>query len=627
MNTQTIADRLHVTPTKPGVYLMLNATNKILYVGKAASLRSRLRSYFGSRINLDIKTRMLVSQIADFEYVVTETEAEALILENTFIKQHKPQFNIRLKDDKTYPFIKIDLNEDFPQICFTRYTQSDGARYFGPFASAGSMRTTMKLLKKLFPYRSCTKTITGTDDRACLEYYIQRCVAPCIGAVSRDEYREVIHQVVLFLEGKTDKVLRSLTAKMSAASEKLEFERAASLRDQIKSINRISENQKVVSQRTEDQDIVALAISGQEAWVEVFFIRQGKLTGHDHFIMEGAQDETPSQILRQFIKQFYGSTSHLPRKILLEHPITEDIEVIETWLAKKSGHRVTLETPKRGPKLHLVEMARENAAHGLQQRAVQWLTDTSKVQLAMSEIAEALNLPRLPLRIECYDISNISGTNSVGSMVTFENGRPKANHYRRFQIKSVNGINDYSMMQEVLRRRFQRLSEHTQIRDHIHQEQPIHGGQPPKDESWHIVPDLVLIDGGKGHLAVALEVLLEFGIADTISLASLAKEREELYVPHNTEPTILPIGSQGLFLIQRIRDEAHRFAITYHRQRRSKAAIKSVIDMVPGIGPKRRKMIHLHIGSISHIKAATLEELASVPGMTTRLALKVKEYL
>ncbi|MDO8750414.1 MAG: excinuclease ABC subunit UvrC [Dehalococcoidia bacterium] len=673
MTAQAIADRLRATPMVPGVYIMRGGGGAVLYVGKAAILRNRLRSYFGSPVNLSPKIRNLVGQIADFEYVVTENETEALILENTLIKLHKPQYNARLKDDKTYPYIKIDLAEEYPQVYFTRRVLPDGARYFGPFASAWSVRTTMDLLKKLFPYRSCTKPITGTDTRPCLEYYIHRCVAPCIGAVSQEEYREVIDQVVLFMEGKTDRVLRDLRQKMAEAAAELHFERAALLRDQVRAIERVGESQKVEAQGEEDRDVVALAMSGGEAWVEVFFVRHGKLLGREHYLMEGTKDDEPPQILGQFVKQFYDRAPYIPRELLLQYPLAEEAGVIEAWLAQKRGRRVTLLVPERGAKRRLVQMVADNAAQGLQQRAVKWQADTNNLQKAMEEVAEALSLPRLPQRMECYDISNIQGTNSVGSMVVFEGARPKNSHYRRFQIKSVEGVDDYSMMQEMLRRRFRRLSEQMRSGGNVQAEEttptgsaegqslsagvpgvspgnpssiPVslgngEGDQEPvlslpkegegspaaKEQAWGIVPDLVLIDGGKGHLTAALQVFLELGLVDTVPLASLAKEREELFVPHNPEPVMLPRGSQGLFLMQRIRDEAHRFAITYHRQRRSKGAIQSVIDSVPGIGPKRRRLLIQRFGSVAGIKAASMEEVASVPGMTMKLAQKVKEYL
>ena len=658
MATEAIAERLKATPTRPGVYLMRDASGAVLYVGKAARLRNRLRSYFGSPANLEPKIRRMVGHVADFEFVVTESESEALILENTFIKRDRPPYNARLKDDKGYPYIKIDLSEEYPQVYFTRRVLPDGARYFGPFANAGSVRKTLDLLKRLFPYRSCTKVITGTDPRPCLEYYIHRCVAPCIGNVSKEEYHEVIRRVLLFLDGKTETVLRDLKRRMRTASDALEFERAARLRDQVQAIERVNEAQKVVSLGGEDADVVALAQSGGEAWVEVFYIRNGKLIGRDHFLMEGTQDEEQARVLDQFVKQFYDTAPYVPREVVLEHAI-EEATIIEAWLSQKRGHRVRLRVPRRGEKRRLVTMVAENAAQGLQQRAVKWLADTTNLQQAIEEVAEALSLDRLPRRIECYDISNIQGSNPVGSMVVFEEGRPRSSHYRRFQIKGVEGVDDYSMMQEMLRRRFKRLAEglrtgadgdgsasaimqDTALHEPVTsphpepfvsaQDSPVEGAAPVdsgarRETAWGIVPDLVMIDGGKGHLSAVLQVFLELGLVDTVPLCSLAKEHEELFVPRNPDPMLLPRGSQGLFLVQRIRDEAHRFAITYHRQRRSKGAVKSAMDSVPGIGPKRKRMLLRRFGSVAGVKEASLEELASVPGMTLRLAQKLKEYV
>ena len=632
---KTLSERLRSVPTSFGVYMWSDSEGKILYVGKASSLRSRMRSYVAKPSTLAPKTRGLMARTTDFEYILTESEQEALLLENSLIKRHQPRFNVRLRDDKTYPYIKIDLAEEFPQIYITRKTANDGARYFGPFASAGSVRKTLTLLKRLFPYRSCTKAITGTDARPCLEYYIHRCVAPCIGNVTREEYREVIRQVILFMEGRTESVLRDLKQKMRAASEALEFERAAILRDQVQTIERVNEAQKVVSQKRGDEDVVALAQSDGEAWVEVFFIRNGKLTGRDHFLMEGTQDEQPAHVLDQFVKQFYDTAPRIPGEVVLQHPL-EDAAAIQAWLTQKRGHRVRLHVPQRGEKRRLVEMVAENAAQGLQQRTVKWLADSGNLQQAMEEVQAALNLPRLPKRIECYDISNIQGSNPVGSMVVFEDGRPKSSHYRRFQIKDVQGVDDYSMMQEMLRRRFKRLSE--QVRADIGNgrgddlggkgaNETVGSAQTKTGETWGIIPDLVIIDGGKGHLSAVLQVFLELGLMDTVPLSSLAKENEELYVPHDPDPILLPRRSQGLFLVQRARDEAHRFAITYHRQRRSKSAVRSAMDSVPGIGPKRKRMLLRRFGSVAGVKEASLDDLASVPGMTMSLAQKVKERL
>ncbi|MBI4311623.1 MAG: excinuclease ABC subunit UvrC, partial [Chloroflexi bacterium] len=495
LTAEAISERLAATPLQPGVYTMRDAAGEVLYVGKAAVLRNRLRNYFGSPTGLEPRIRQMVSQIADFEYLVTDTEAEALILENTLIKRHKPPYNARLKDDKTYPFIKIDLTEEFPQVYFTRRLKPDGARYFGPYASAGSVRTTLALLKKLFPYRSCTKAITGDEERPCLEYFIHRCVAPCTGYVNKEEYREVVNQVILFMEGKTEAVLKDLRRKMQEASDALQFERAAILRDQVRAIERVNEQQNVDSGGgQEDQDVLGMASSGSETWVEVFFIRHGKLIGRDHFLMEGTQDSSPSQVMATFVKQFYDSAPHIPRELVTQHPVGEEAPVIEEWLSRKRGQRVRLHAPERGKKRRLASMAAENAAQGLKQRAIKWQSDSENLQQAVQEVADALNLPRLPLRMECYDISNIQGTNPVGSMVVFEGGRPKNSHYRRFQIKSVQGVDDYSMMQEMLRRRFRRLAE--RLKGDTGETDGGSDGREGEDGRGDLAPTAV--DGGEG---------------------------------------------------------------------------------------------------------------------------------
>ena len=621
---------------------MKDADGGVLYVGKAASLRSRVRSYFQTPAGKERKIQAMVTRIADFEYIVTESVQEALLLENLLIKQHRPFFNARLKDDKTYPYIKIDLREEFPQVYFTRRVLQDGARYFGPFASAGSVRKTMDLLKKLFPYRSCTKPITGVDERPCLEYYIHRCVAPCIGAVDRDEYGEVIREVVQFLDGDSEGVERELRQKMQSASDALEFERAATLRDQVRAIESVSQNQRVVSAHNDDADVIALANDTGEVWVELFKIRRGKLIGRDHFLMEGGDAEEGPRLTEQFIQQFYDAAPDLPRTLIVQHPI-EDAPVVEAWLSGKRGGRVTVVCPQRGDKRKLVAMAAENAEQGLNQRRLKWLSESDKVLRALVELQEALSLPELPDRIECYDISNTQGANSVGSMVVFESGRPKPAHYRRFQIKGVDGIDDYASMQEMLRRRFRRLAESRRQERAAETAAPAAAPVPSQaqgegtmdaaapqqqraQESFGQLPGLVVIDGGKGHLNAVQEVFLEFGVTD-IPLCSLAKREEEVFLPHMAEPVLLPRASQGLYLVQRIRDEAHRFAITYHRQRRSKAATRSALDDVPGVGPKRKRELLRRFGSLAGIRAATLEEIASVPGMSTLSARKLAEHL
>ena len=597
---------------------MRDEAGGVLYVGKAASLRSRLRSYFASQVGLEHKIRNMVARVADFEFIVTETDTEAVILECNLIKQHKPPYNARLKDDKSYPFIKIDYSEDFPQVYITRHVTKDGSRYFGPFASAYSVRRTLALLKKLFPYRSCTKTITGKDPRPCLDYYIHRCVGPCIGAVDSRQYADVIDQVIMFLEGKADMVAKSIGARMYEAAEALEFERAAALRDQLRAIERVHEGQKVLHLTNENMDVLAVAPGLAEAMVQIFFVRQGKLVGRDQFVMAGTAQDEPAEILGAFVGQFYDANPYVPPRILLQHPL-EDADAIREWLEHKRGGRVVLHVPQRGEKRRLVQMVSENAAQGLEQLKVKQAND-GDLPTAMEELQEALSLPRPPRRIECYDISNIQGSNPVGSMVTFEDGKPRKSDYRRFKIKSVDGVDDYSMMREVLTRRFKRLAKSKNGAGES-------TDKPAEAQSaWRSPPDLVLIDGGKGHLGAALQVFLELGI-DGIPLSSLAKENEELFVPHTPEPIILPRTSQALFLVQRLRDEAHRFAITFHRQRRSKRATASVLDDVSGIGPKRRRMLLRRFGSVTGIRQASLDDIAAVPGMTVKLARRLKEYL
>ena len=591
-------------------------------MGKAAVLSNRLRNYFGSPANLPNKIRRMLGQLDDFECIVTDTEAEALILENTLIKRHKPRYNARLKDDKTYPYLKIDLAEDFPKVYITRKVAKDGARYFGPFASAGSVRQTMDLIKRLFPYRSCTKAITGKDPRPCLEYFINRCVAPCTGVASKEDYAKVIDQVTLFMEGDTEAVTSDLQTNMEKASEDLEFERAAVLRDRMRSVQKVAEEQqiKVDANPISDMDVIAFTQSSQETWVEVFFIRHNKLVGRDHFFMDGAHDESPGLVMGQFIKQFYQSASAIPPRILLQHALEEE-ELIVQWLRELRGGPVRLVLPQRGQHKKLIDLVAENARQGLDHHRVRWLDNTDVIHGAMSELQEELSLPTDLRRMECYDISHIQGTNTVASMAVFEDGKPKSSEYRRFKIKTVDGVDDFESIREVLRRRFKRMAD---VR--AKGIRPEETGAKSNEESWGIFPDLVLIDGGKGQLSAALEVFLEMGL-DNVPLASLAKENEWLYVPHTPEPIVLARNSQALYLVQRIRDEAHRFAITYHRNLRSKSSLKSPLDLVTGIGPKRKRMLMRRFGTVTGIKQASLDDIAAVPGLTRSLAILLKQSL
>ena len=622
MATPLVEKQLRITPERPGVYMMKDVRGNILYVGKASVLRNRLRTYFGSPSGQLPKIRRMIGHVHDFEYIVTDSEAEALILENTLIKRYRPRYNARLKDDKTYPYLKIDLSEEFPRVYITRKVAKDGARYFGPFATAGSVRQTMDLVKRLFPYRSCTKTITGTDPRPCLEYYINRCVAPCTGFATREEYNKVIQQVLLFMEGDTEAVTDDLRLNMQRAAEKLEFERAAVLRDRIRSVERVAEEQriKVDSNPVSDMDLIALAQGTNESWVEVFFVRHNKLIGRDHFFMQGTQDDSPNLVLGQFIKQFYQSAAAIPPNILVQHRL-EDVDAIREWLRGLRGGAVRLVRPQRGMHKQLMDVVAENAVQGLSQHRVKWLDNTDIIHEAMSELQEELSLPISPHRMECYDISHIQGSNSVGSMVVFEDGQPKPAHYRRFKVKTVEGVDDFESMREVLRRRFKRMG-----RARAAEAANAAAFQEGPADTWGILPDLVLIDGGKGQLSAALEVLLELGL-DNTPLASLAKENEWLFVPHTPEPIVLPRNSQALYLVQRIRDEAHRFAITYHRNLRSKNSLRSPIDMVTGIGPKRKRMLMRRFGSLQGIRDASVDDIASVPGLTRSLALLIKQTI
>ena len=613
MEARRFEGQLKALPQKPGIYLFRDVSGNILYVGKAANLHNRVRSYFSTPNTLSPKLQRMVARVSDFEFLVTDSEQEALILECNLIKKHRPRYNVRLKDDKTYPYLKISIQDDWARVYITRRFEKDGSRYFGPFASASSVRKTLDLLKKLFPFRSCRKEISGTERRPCLEYDIHSCAGPCIGTVSKEDYREIINQVILFLEGRQEVVIQELKRKMADASERLEFERAAVLRDQIRAVEMITERQKISSTDRGDQDVLALAQSKDQAYVEVFFIRNGKLIERDHFIVQGAQDEEPGQIMTSFLNQFYHSATYIPPLILLQHS-PYDLPILEKWLESKRGGKVSLHVPQRGEKRKLVEMAAENARQGLEQLMVKSLADPETIAASLEELRHSLHLPQIPERVECYDISDIRGTSAVGSMVVFQDGQPKPAHYRRFRIKTVSGADDYAMIREVLRRRFKRAAEGEKGE----------GGE--NEKTWAIVPDLVLIDGGRGHLNAALDAMREINV-DFIPAASLAKENEELFRPDMPEPIVLPRTSPALYLVQRIRDEAHRFALGYHQRVRRSEAIASALDNVPGIGPKRKRALLKKFGSVRAIKEADIDEIAAVIGMTRSTAHKVKEYL
>ena len=603
--------RLPLVPQKPGIYIHYGKKRRVLYVGKSASLRNRLKSYFINYSSQPDKIRHMLKLVVDFEYVVTESEQEALLLENNLIKEHKPPYNARLKDDKAYPFIKIDLREDFPRVYVTRRNENDGAKYFGPFASAGSMRKTLALLKRLFPYRSCTKRITGSDERPCLEYHIKRCVAPCTGYASQQEYGAVITQVMQFLDGDTKEIISALREEMLQASTNLEFERAAALRDRIRAIKKIYEGQRVVGLGNKSLDAIGVASGSDQACVEIFFVRGGSVVNRDEFVMEGTRDISEAEILAIFIAQFYHTASYIPPVIAMPMEVP-NTTILSQWLQQRRNAKVRLVQPKQGAKHQLLKMVAENATHGLQQLNIRRLTKHSNFELLLSDLQEKLELPELPARIECYDVSHVQGSHVVASMAVFENSLPRPAEYRRFKIKNKQSNDDFESMREILYRRFRRM------RNDIAE-----NGRAPRSGGFSKRPQLVLIDGGRGQLNAALEVLLKMGLAD-IPLASLAKREEEIYRPDLPEPIHMPRDAEVLMLLQQLRDEAHRFAITYHRNVRSKAAIRSALDDIPGVGPKRRGALIRRFGSVGNIRRASLKELAATPTMTLALARCIK---
>ncbi len=619
--SERIQELLKNLPTKPGVYLHKDADGNVLYVGKANNLRNRVRSYFHTNVD-SIKTQRLRRQIADIEVITTESELEALLLEMTLIKQHRPQFNVRLKDDKRYPYIKVHWADPFPKVTVTRRMVRDGSRYFGPFTSAWAVQQTLDLLRKIFPYLTCDRIITGKDERACLYYDIKLCNAPCIGAVSQDEYRENIQRLMDFLDGKSDYIVRGIETKMAAAATDLQFEKAAEYRDQLKAIQRITARQKVIGSSDTDQDVIAFARQDGDACVQIFFIRHGKLIGREYFMLDNTEGESDHEVLREFMTQFYDDAAYIPREVLLPSEI-EEANIIEEWLRRKRNTKVTIQVPRRGKKRELVEMAAENAHDTLATLRQQWAADRSKHVLAITELQDALRLPAPPARIECYDISHTQGTQTVGSMVVFVQGAPQKSDYRRFNVQTV-GNDDYGAMREVLTRRFQRYRD--TLAGELHDPSEIKA-RSERPTAWAILPDLLLIDGGKGQLAVGLEVLREFDLEGEVPIASLAKQEEEIFVPDRPQSVLLPRRSEALYLVQRVRDEAHRFANESHRKQRSKVGVASILDSVPGVGPRRRQLLLTRFGSLEALRDASVEEIAAVPGIPYEVAEGIKSHL
>ena len=603
---------LATLPAKPGVYIMKNTAETIVYVGKAINLRNRVRSYFHADASHDAKTRRLVREIADIEWIVVGSELEALILEMNLIKKNRPKYNIRLKDDKRYPYIKVHWADPFPKVTVTRQMAEDGSRYFGPYTSAWAVYQTLDVLRRIFPFLTCDRDITGTDLRACLYYDIKLCIAPCIGAASQAQYRQMISDLMDFLEGHSEPIITRLQRDMVKASEEMRFEKAAALRDQLKAIQSIIERQKVVfASDYLDSDVLAMARSNGEACVQIFFIRGGKLIGREYFILEGTEDEADTEIMEQFVTQFYTEAANIPRQVMLPEEI-EERKIIAQWLrSKRGGEKVEIFVPKNGQPRELVQMAAENATETLQALRAQWQADTHKQEQALSELQQALNLPEPPNRIECYDISNTQGTAIVGAMVVFTRGTPDKKLYRKFNIESVVGApDDFASMEEMLTRRFRRWRAGQELAGDTSSPLSAPGSKP--DASFSFLPDLVIIDGGKGQLARAVNVLQRFELFDKVPVVGLAKQREEIFFPIKSEPLLLPRHSQALYLVQRIRDEAHRYGITAHRKKRQKLGMASQLDSIPGIGPARRKALLKHFGSVNKIREATLEELRVV---------------
>jgi len=586
---------------------------QVIYVGKALRLRDRLRSYFTPGYADAGRIAELMQRATDFEFVTTANEVEALVLENNLIKNYRPRFNIRLKDDKNYLYLKLPVTEDFPRVHYSRRVLNDGALYFGPYTSAQSLRSTVKSIRQLLPFRTCSDEIFK-QGKVCLDFHIKRCPGPCERRISSEDYKARINEVGLFMEGRSDLLVRELHDRMESAAGRLDFENAARYRDQLQSIERIADRQKVLTRGRDDQDIVAYARSGSDVFVEVAYIRQGKMVGHDGHALDGAAEVTEPELLRGFMLQYYSSATHVPRTVILPGPVDEP-ELLTGWLSEKRGRPVTFEVPVRGRKRALVTQLQETAGQELEQIRIQADYDRSRTEPMLAALAEALDLEIPPKRIECYDISNIQGDSAVGSMVVFEDGRPRNDHYRHFRIKFTPGPNDFAMLQEVLRRRLERL-ESAQRRE----EADVVG-----DRSFTSRPDLILIDGGKGQLSAALEVMETAGYADIPTFA-LAKEREEIFAPGRAEPIVQERNSPGMFLVQRIRDEAHRFAITHHRKVRSRKALTSPLDSVEGIGPARKRALLRHFGSVQAIREAPVDEIVKL-GIPERLAARLKETL
>ena len=613
-----IEEELKKLPARPGVYIMHDADDTIIYVGKAISLKNRVRQYFQGSRNLGIRKEQMVEQIARFEYIVTDSELEALVLECNLIKEHTPKYNILLKDDKTYPFIKVTVGEDYPRIQIVRRVKKDKSRYYGPYSSAMAVKDVVELTTKLYRLRTCSRNLPRDigKERPCLYHQIHQCDAPCQGYISKEEYKKKVDELLDFLNGNHKEILKELEEKMLAASQEMNFEDAAQYRDLIQSVKRIGERQKITDQHGEDKDVVAVAQDGEDAVAQVFFIRGGKLIGRDHFYLKVAKEDPRAQIVSSFLKQFYAGTPFIPKEIMIQEEI-EDREVISQWLEKRKGRKVHIRIPKKGTKEKLVELAQRNAELVLSQDKERIKREEGRTIGAVKEIALKLGLPGME-RIEAYDISNISGFQSVGSMIVYEKGKPKRSDYRKFRIKSVQGPNDYASMEEVLTRRFV----------HGLDEQEARRKENLDEEfgSFTRFPDLIMMDGGRGQVNIALEVLGKLNLQ--IPVCGMVKDDKHrtrgLYFNNKEIP--IDRDSEGFKLITRIQDEAHRFAIEFHRSLRSKGQVHSILDDIPGIGPARRKALMKQFPGPDKIKEASMEELKAVPSMNERAAEAVYRF-
>lgn len=597
---------------------MKDSSDKVIYIGKAVNLRNRVRSYFHANAQKHPRTKQLVRRIADIEWIIVGSELEALILEMNLIKKHRPRYNVRLKDDKRYPYIKVHWHQPYPKVSVTRRTEKDGSRYYGPYTSVWAVNQTLDVLRRTFPYLTCNRTITGEDQRACLYYDIALCAAPCIGAISKENYRAMIDKLGQFLNGRTEPVVSHLQEKMRQASDELRFEKAAQIRDQLQAIEQIVERQRIISPKYIDSDVIAMSRSEREACVQIFFVRGGKLTGREYFMVEGTDEAPDEEVLSEVIKQFYDQAPAVPSQILLPQQI-EEARIIKQWLnSQRGGEKVEFLLPHDQNQKELIEMAAENATEMLSALKTQEAIERERKEESLSELQEYLKLSTPPQRIECYDISTMQGAAQVGSMVVFHEGMPEKSHYRRFNIRTVSGPDDFASMEEVLTRRFRRWK--------AAQEKQDGPGKKP-DASFATLPNLLLVDGGKGQLSRAVQVLEKFNLLDTVPVAGLAKRHEEVFVPGRMHPIILPRNSQGLYLLQRVRDEAHRFAITAHRKRRSRQGLQSSLEKIPGVGPVRRRALLQRFHTIQNIRQASGEELAKTPKISENLARTIKEYI